>query len=97
MVRRYGLRMTSWLALSLQYILNCCLNNSDDRQSPVNVSGAGSRSHPVLTAGAAAAMIAAGWISGGGAGIGNPCCAVNSTRWRNACWSGSSGSSGSLS
>jgi len=46
----------------------------------VKISGEGSQSCPVLTAGAAAAMIAAGWISGGGAGIGNPCCAVNLTR-----------------
>jgi len=63
----------------------------------VNVSGAGSWSCPVLTAGAAAAMITAGWISGSGAGIGNPCCAANLTRWRNTGWSGSPGSSGSLS
>jgi len=63
----------------------------------VNVSGAGSRSRPVLTAGAAAAMITAGWISGGGAGIGYPCCAAYSTRLKYAGWFGASGSSGSLS
>ena len=83
--------------LSPWYILNCCLNNSDDLRSPVNVLGAGSQSRPVLTAGAAAAMIAAGWISGSGAGIGNSYCVANSTRWRNAGWSGSPRSFGSLS
>jgi len=50
-----------------------------------------------LTAGAAVAMITAGWISSGGAGIGNPCCAANSTKLRYAGWSGSPGSSSSLS
>jgi len=96
MVRRYGLRMTLWLALSPWYILNYRLNNSEDPRSLVNVLGAGSRSHPILTAGAAAAMITAGWIIGGGAGIGNPCCVVYSTRLKYTGWPGSSGSSGSL-
>ena len=83
--------------LSPWYILNYHLNNSDLWRSLVKILGVGSQSCPILTAGAAVAIIAAGWISSGGAGIGNPCCVVNLTRWRKAGCCGSSGSLGSLS
>lgn len=92
MVRRYGDTMTSWVALSPLYILNCRLNSSDLARFPENISGAGSRRRPFGGRGAAGAGAAitsgvtgvAGWVSGGGAGTGSPSWVAYSTSWRKA-------------